>query len=165
MKKILILTFGILLSSLSINAKQQDIPPDSLTAATVYNDIKSLYKDDLKDVVKYSVNKADTLLTKGYRVLSKGAAHTYDILRYQQFVKSLHHLFYWLAGLSLTILLIYRIKLYVNNKDEFSLTYIIILFIISVSLDVYNASTMNEMLTGFINPEYGAIKEIIETLQ
>lgn len=163
-KYILIAVSFILTSCATIKAEPQNHPPDTLTYTQVYNDVKSLYKDDIKDVIKYSVNKADTLISKGYRVLSKGASHTYDILIYQQRVKSIHHLFYFLIGIVLTIILIYRIKAYIKVSSENNGALLTFTIIASVFLDVYNAINFNEMLTGFMNPEYGAIKEIIQNL-
>ena len=165
MKKYILIAVSFILTSCTIvKAESQNHPPDTLTYTQVYNDVKSLYKDDLKDVIKYSVNKADTLISKGYRVLSKGASHTYDILIYQQRVKSLHHLFYWLIGIILTIVLIFRIKSYIKQCNETNFILLCITIIIAFLLDIYNAINFNEMLTGFMNPEYGAIKEIIQNL-
>jgi hypothetical protein len=165
MKKILLITLGLtLLSCATFKAEPAHIPPDTLTATQVYNDVKSLYKDDLKDIVKYSVNKADTLISKGYRVLSKGAVHTYDILIYQQKVKSIHHLFYWLVGIGLTIVMYKRVKVAVKDPTESNIGIATIIAVCSLCLDIYNSIQFNEMLTGFMNPEYGAIKEIIQNL-
>lgn len=172
MKKVLILMFSMILVSTSIHAQIKDsvsvgtIYKDANGAiATVYDDVKSLYKDDIKDIVKYSVNKADTVLTNGLRILGRGASHTYDILKYQQLVKSFHHLFYWLIGVGLTILVFKKVKEYLKEPKESTGVYLLTVVIVSVCMDVYNALYFNEMLTGFLNPEYGALKEIIDTIK
>lgn len=133
--------------------------------ATIYDDVKSLYKDDVKDLAKWSVNKADTVLSNGLRILGRGASHTYDILKYQQLVKSFHHLFYWLIGISLTILVFKKVKQYLADPKESTGVYLIVVIAVSICMDVYNALYFNEMLTGFLNPEYGALKEIIDTIK
>ena len=92
----------ILFSMLFVFTLAHAVPSD-----TIYKDIKSLYKEDLKNViaftadkgeqgVKYLFNKADTIIGKAYNTVAKGTVHTYEILKTQQFVKSLHHLFYFI---------------------------------------------------------------------
>lgn len=162
MKKYLLIAIGfILISCTTVKAVPTVATPDSLSATQVYNDVKSLYKDDLKDVVKYSVNKADTLISKGYRVLSKGAARTYDILVFQQKVKSFHYLFYWILGLILTVVMFKRIQAYIKNPSESSGILLFFTILVSAAFDIYNSFNFSTMLTGFMNPEYGAIKEIL----
>lgn len=164
MKKILTL-LALMLTFTTINA----IPSD-----TIYNDVKTLLKDDLKGVVaytadkgeqgvKYLFNKADTVLNTAYSTITKGSIHTYQILKTQQLVKSFHHLFYFLLGIAMTFVLFYRVKVYLKeNSTEASGFVLVITCILYVVLTIFNAFNFNEMLTGFINPEYGAIKEILE---
>jgi len=163
MKKILTL-LAFMLTFTTINA----IPSD-----TIYKDVKTILKDDLKGVVaytadkgeqgvKYLFNKADTILNTAYSSITKGSIHTYQILKTQQLVKSFHHLFYFLLGIIMTFVLFYRIKAWIKDSNDENG---IILFITTVSyivLTVFNTLNFNEMLTGFINPEYGALKEILE---
>lgn len=164
MKKILTL-LAFMLTFTTISA----IPSD-----TIYKDVKTLLKDDLKGIVaytadkgeqgvKYLFNKADTVLNTAYSTITKGSIHTYQILKTQQLVKSFHHLFYFLLGIAMTFLIFYRTKIYLKENSTEESGWILIITVIGyVALTVFNAFNFNEMLTGFINPEYGALKEILE---
>lgn len=163
MKKILsILAFLAILS-----------PFKAVNSDTVYKDVKSLYKEDLKSVVAYAADKgeqgvtylftkADTILTKASEAFTKGSIHTYEVLKTQQIVKSYHHLFYFLLGIVMTFILYRRIKAYINDNTSENGGILVFTIIAYILLFMYNAMNFNEMLTGFINPEYGAIKEIIQ---
>lgn len=166
MKKILTL-LSIILTLNTVNA----IPSD-----TIYKDVKSLYKEDLKGViaftadkgeqgVKYLFGKADTIVAKAYSAVSKGSIHTYQILKTQQLVKSLHHLFYFIIGILFTFVMYDRIKLYINDNSDTNLGILIFTSLLYLSLVVFNTCNFNEMLTGFMNPEYGAILEVIQFIK
>lgn len=166
MKKIITL-LALMLTFTTIKA----VPTDS-----IYKDVKGLLKDDLKGVVaytadkgeqgvKYLFTKTDTILNNTYATITKGSIHTYEILKTQQLVKSLHHLFYFLLGIIMTFVLFYRIKVYLKeNSTEESGWILLVTAIAYTVLLIYNTCNFNEMLTGFINPEYGAIKEILELI-
>lgn len=148
----------------------------SIPSDTIYKDVKSLYKEDLKDVIaftadkaeqgtKYLFTKADSIVNRTYNAVSKGSIHTYEILKTQQLVKSVHHLFYFLLGILMTFVLFSRIKIYLKQSDDDNGWTLLIICCIYAFLLTINTLNFNEMLTGFINPEYGAIKEVIEFIK
>lgn len=179
MKKII--TCLLVFTLFTLNAK--DNKADSLAkiavetitkgSQTAYNDAKTFYKEDVRKGINYTVDKieqsVDTLykiLGKGYNQLSKGAAHTFEVLKTQQLVKSLHHLFYWILGIVIIVILSNKIKAVVkNNKvNDWDFASIIALIILDILLMYMNINNFMEMWTGFINPEYGVYMEILQYL-
>lgn len=129
--------------------------------------------EDLKSIVSYGVGKTEQavdtlykLLNKGYVQLSKGASHTFEVLKTQQLVKSLHHLFYWVIGIILAFIVAYKYKKYsLNNKaNSWEITSLIFITLADIFLFIYNGFNFMEMWTGFINPEYGVYLEILDYL-
>lgn len=138
-------------------------PNDSLSKTMVYNDLKALYKDDVKSLVKFGYSKADTVIGKITRALSYGASESFDILVQQQRIKSIYYLFYWIISISLTISLV---KIYKKYSDDATMPDKIqlitgIMIVADIVLIIMNYIHFNEMLTGFFNPKFGAIRDII----
>lgn len=124
---------------------------------TIYSDVKSLGP---------KVESAVTELAKGLKV---GAESVWKILVKQQKVWS----WCYLIGMIVTILswcnFYYRFKTYYHRyrTDDTdwsnSATMItIVTFIISMGLSVMSILHLEPMMTGFINPEWGAMMNIIE---
>lgn len=141
-------------------------------SATIYKDAKAFYHTDVKAVVGYGVDKieqgVDTLyrlLGKGYQIMSKGAEHTFDVVKTQQLVKSLHHLFYWIIALILTIVIFKKLKAINESSKEKDYVILIVLLVVDGLLSWYNGEYFMEMWTGFINPEYGVYMEILKYIQ
>lgn len=163
----LILSTGLLIGATPTPNIQKS--NDTLSKTQIYNDFKSVYNEDFKaiiksgvDVSKWAVARVDTIATKGVRIISNAAVHTYEILKTQQLVKSIHHTFYWLLSIILLIIISVRSSKYFKDPTETRGAILLVLGIIDVFLFVYNGMNFMELWTGFINPEYGAIKEIIE---
>jgi len=167
MKKLFSILIILTMSFVNLNASN-----DTLTKTQIYNDFKSLYKDDVKgsatyvvekgeNVVRYAADKADSLLTKTFRNAGHAAGYTFDVLKKQQLVKSIHHLFYWVISIICSIVLYFKIKAYVLSPNERSLTFILIFSIVDILLFLYNGLNFNEMLTGFFNADFGAMKDLI----
>lgn len=149
---------------------------NALSGDTIYKDIKSVCKNDLSNAVaytadkgeegvKYLFGKADTVLNTAYNAITKGSIHTYQILKTQQLVKSFHHLFYFTLGILMTFLVYYRIKLWLKDDTQGNGTILFLTICTYVALTGYNTYNFNEMLTGFINPEYGAMTEILQLMK
>lgn len=177
MKKIAMLI--VLMLSITVNTYGKQTIKDSIvnsaaqavtsSGKVVYEDLKSAGKDlkgDIEDILHWSVSRTDTVLSKGVKTLSNTALHTYDILKMQQLVKSIHHLFFWILGVILSFvffqLLNTAIKQGINDGNTVKL---LIIGILTAILWFYNTTNFMEMWTGFINPEYGAIMEIIHYLK
>lgn len=135
---------------------------DSLTKTQMYNDLKNLYSNDIKGIIKYGFGRADTLAQKGFIALAKGVNHTYDVLKTQQLVKSLHHLFYWILAIILMIVITIKLRDYLKEPKEVLGWSLFILVLLDFGLFFYNGTNFMEMWTGFLNPEYGVYKDIIE---
>lgn len=95
-------------------------------------------------------------------MVGQGALHTYEILKKQQLVKSMHHACYWLLSIILAIIIFKSINQYRKDNSDIAFYSILILVAIDISLFIYNGMNFMEMWTGFVNPEYGAIMEIVE---
>lgn len=181
MKKFL--TIALLsLISFTINAQPPKIPQGIIDSAqkhlkagstTVYNDTKSFYQTDVKSVISYGVDKTEQavdtlykLLGKGYNQLSKGASHTFQVLKTQQLVKSIHHLILWILGSILLYTFFNNVKKEVKEPTNSAgnIITIVIIGTIAICLMIYNSIHFMEMWTGFINPEYGVYMEILEYL-
>lgn len=123
----------------------------------MYNDIKSTLA---------------TLATS----LKVGAEHVYGVLIKQQIAISITNIFIYLLQIIILIIFIkIGLKLYNNHKKEHphndliestvgftSITIFILTSILSIIFMVFILDSFSETITGFVNPEYGAIKEIIE---
>lgn len=149
---------------------------NAISGDTIYKDIKSVCKNDLSSAVaytadkgeegvKYLFGKADTVLNTAYSAITKGSIHTYQILKTQQIVKSFHHLFYFILGIVMTFILYSRVKIYISGNTEESGIILFLTIVVYVALALFNTYNFNEMLTGFINPEYGAMTEILQLMK
>jgi len=150
MKKVLsvIIAMGFLLSSYS----QTDSLPDTakLTLSKVYSDVKAGISG----------------LAESLKV---PASHVYGIMVKQQIAQSISNLIFFLAFILLSVILyksgMKTYKLWNTKKDDDLVGITIITFIlcaISTFICVVGFwSDYASIVTGFTNPEYGAIKEII----
>jgi hypothetical protein len=138
-------------------------------ASTHINQAGPVIYKDTKELIKYSGNvlektavRLDTLLTHGYKSLSKGAAHTFEVVKDQQVVKSIHHLVYWI----LSIIILYKFVTALRSvKDSDNASSIILCFvygILGTFIIIYSSIHFMEMITGFFNPEYGAYLDILD---
>lgn len=169
----LLLCFAMLFAT---NYKAINQPTDVVQTATTMvknasTDVKgavSTVYSDSKDLAKYTGNvlektatRLDTILSKGYVQFAKGAGHTFQVLKTQQLVKSIHHLFYYILGIITMFLFFNNLKKVNFNTGENGLkTALIAVF--ALILWTMNVHNFMEMWTGFINPEYGAYIDIIE---
>ena len=149
----------IAVPELANNNVQVNVP--DLNGKNVYNDLKNFSG-------KY-FDKADTLLTKGINKAGELTNEGWHILVRQQRVNA----FIYLTLLLVELLLIYRwFKLLTytqnwikNNPDKDSIGYYILLgstAVLIICLGIYNAQHLHTIYTGLFNPEYNAIKELVE---
>jgi len=169
MKKLILLSAVFLLSTVTFATTQTDttlqkteelvdsVIPDSasLTFKEVYSDIKSGI-GALASALEVGVNSVYTTLLK------------------QQYVKSIVNIVTYLIGI-LILFVSYKqfnkkwfIDASINNRHgmwDMGAVFFIVAFSIFIIISiVYFASSITETITGFINPEYGAIKEILEVI-
>jgi hypothetical protein len=138
--------------------------------AQSFDDLAEKAKSEVSDVVtavdtssnfKLIYNDFKSGIEAAASALKVGAEHVYIVLVKQQIVKSITHL----VVILLTILfgyLLYKALMYDKYEDDsvkipigfFGLCFM--LFMIT-----YCFVGLQDMITGFVNPEYGAMKEII----
>lgn len=135
---------------------------------TVYGDSKDaigIVYGDLKSLAP----KVESALTEVAKGLKVGAESVWKILVKQQLVWS----FCYLIGIIVTILSWVNFYYRFNKGQENAKTnqgdwkeadgvLVIVLFIISVALSILSIMNIEAMMTGFINPEFGAIRNIVE---
>lgn len=160
MKKYLLL---ILISFMSISSFSQT------DSSSILDKIKTLPKQlDTSSTFKQmygDVKQAIQGIAKGLKV---GAEHVYIILVRQQVVRSIVYLI-------MVLLTIYFLKSWLKaykNKEEHWVDYDsdptfigvfrvvqLIISVILLGISIFNIDTI---ITGFVNPEYGAITDIME---
>jgi len=142
--------------------------------STFYGDIKegtTTVYSDVKDVVKTLTPEARDLLTKTANKLEKTTNQVWDILVKQQRVWSICYLFMTISAMVLW----YRfgIAFDVMKTDvteagetkESNILLVAIYGVLAVFLSILSSQHFIDMVTGFYNPEYGAMKHIIEFYQ
>ena len=160
MKKYIFITFLSFISLLSISKTSNDtlvsnikesvleaIPDSSvLTFKEVYSDIKS----------------GLTALGSSLKV---GSEHVYEVLIKQQLSNSITGLLMLILSIICSIIIIKLAKKAFNEDEELGMITVIFIGIPTMIFLVYELWHMNDIVTGFINPEYGAIKEILEVIK
>jgi len=121
----------------------------NVTFTTVYNDVKDALSG----------------LAEGLQV---GGEQVWDILVQQQLIGSIVWLLYLIILIPAAFILKYAIsEITSNNHDTIDIyVVLIILFgIITIITIMSFLINMNAGITGFLNPEYGAIQEILELIK
>lgn len=129
--------------------------------------------NNLTDTAKLTLTKVYADVKAGINGLAQSlkvpASHVYNIMVKQQITQSISNLIFVLVFILLSIIL-YKVgmktyKLYNVKKDEDLISITIITFILCAVSTLFSVgsfwSDYSSIVTGFTNPEYGAIKEII----
>ena len=138
---------------------------------TFYGDLKDgvqTIHEDAKDAVKYLTPEAKNLIVKVAQKLEKTTDQVWDILVRQQKVWS----WCYLALTISAIILWYRfftqlniLRTDVNESGETKILNVVIcagLCIAAIIASAYSSVHFVDMATGFMNPEYGAMKNIYQ---
>lgn len=133
--------------------------------------IDSTLAGKIPDSTKVTFNKVYADVKEGLSGLAAGlktgVSHVYEVLVRQQLVISITDLIFLIASF---ISIIFWIKAYKSKEEWQSLgvgdatgvgVVRIIQIVISLIILVVAVIYIPDMITGFVNPEYGAIKEII----
>lgn len=170
MKKIILLVLVTMMTSLSFAKSQavEQVYADSKNGVgQVYTDskdgIKTLYTDlkSLSPDIKLGINKIA-------EALKSISTNTWDILVRQQRVWSICFLFVTLSALFLwwKFFKQYEImKTDVTSYGEIKTANIfltIIILVLAVVDSAVSAANFESMMTGFLNPEFGALRTVIE---
>lgn len=120
---------------------------DTLTFTQVYQDLKASVSG-LAEVLKTPVE------------------HVYEVLIKQQVINSWFGTIFIIVMLVLLFLSIRYLKACNNDPDINDLTVpVVLLIIVSIVTFVALIGTGPDILTGFFNPEYGAIKDIVDFIK
>lgn len=142
--------------------------------STLYGDVKdgtvTVYSD-AKDVVKYLTPEAKSLILKIAKKLEKTTDQVWDILVRQQKVWSWCFLMLTISAIFLWIR--FYIQFYATKSDlnengeikEINVILSVVLFVFAVTASGYSSYHFIDMVTGFLNPEYGAMKNIYQVYQ
>lgn len=148
MKKLLILLIFLFIGMDSFSQDKKDTT--SVTAREVYNDAKSVLK---------SLGEA----------LKVGSEHVYEVLVRQQITNSVTNV----IGMILGLIFSYSLYKFANDKkdpnDDWDDTIYIIPLVMSIIIFacvfIGGSIVMQETVMGFVNPEYGAIKQILDLIK
>lgn len=133
--------------------------------------VQAQESDTLKTTIYKDVKSAITQLADALKV---GAEHVYGVLVTQQVVESITTVIVYIICLSFSIFLFWNgsrlLKLQEErgksdiNDDTIGWNFIPGV-LLSFCLLIYFFFTINSTVTGFVNPEYGAIQEIMNLIR
>jgi hypothetical protein len=141
---------------------------------TFYGDVKdgtvTIYQD-AKDVVKYLTPEAKNLIVKIAQKLEKTTDQVWDILVRQQKVWSWCYLLLSFSAIFLWVRFYIQFNVAKtdlseeNEVKEMNVIFAIVLFIFATSASIFSSMHFIDMMTGFMNPEYGAMKNLYQVYQ
>jgi len=174
MKKILILLLfffvGYAAYSQTLNINKDGVSvdlgvKDSTTIGdTITNDSGYVTNTNIEKLIDKYGSKVSAAIIAIAKELKQPVEHVYVILVRQQIVKSIADLFLFIVTIVLSYI---SIKSMIHPKADWQRDgniYSIggvILAIISVIILIMSLINFNEMVTGFVNPEYGALNDIV----
>lgn len=98
--------------------------------------------------------------------LKTGSEHVYEVLVRQQVVNSITYSILILFGITITVILLGKAhKEKQTFEDSAFPGYLAFGVVIGVITLIGICATMDNIVTGFVNPEYGAIQEIREFIK
>ncbi len=161
MKKLFLILFGVIMT-LQLNAfsvdstitKTKEAVKTGITDIDTSSNFHAIY-NDMKDGI--------VAMAKALKV---GAEHVYYVLVKQQIVYSI---VWTIVLLSSLFILMNALKAVKNNEIQENITLLgvirVIQFMIGGIFFIVGIYHIDTIVTGFINPEYGAIQEIIKMVK
>jgi hypothetical protein len=170
MKKFLVLFF---LFTITVVAFAQDTPvqpPDNqeVTASTVYTDAKdavSTIHEDGKAVVGTLYQDVKGALQQLAGPLKVGAEHVYTILVKQQVVRATTWLCVDVLLLLLTSTFVYFSFKEIKKNPSSDDSWFALPLLLFTGAFITTLFTINIIVSGFVNPEYGAIQDILDVIR
>jgi len=156
MKKLII---GLLFLTISLIGYTENRVDDVINAVGNTAEAVNQSTEEVNATVVYFTEKLEELA----KSLKVPAEHVYQVLVKQQIVSSIVDLAVFFVGVILVVLC-FIVAFHKNTDwDEpgFGPISSIIMGALSLILIIYGALSINSIISGFINPEYGAIKEIM----
>lgn len=123
---------------------------------------------ELKSVIYNDVKVAIESIAAALKV---GSEHVYAVLVKQQIVNSITFIMVYLVGIFVVLFMFKQASKLPpyddrsDREDELHTTFIIIGSILGVIVIFFFICTISMTVTGFVNPEYGAIEKIMELLK
>ncbi len=139
------------------------VDTNSLTAKQVYNDLKSGTKDMSKDI--------KTALQSLGETLKVGSEHVYTVLVKQQIVWAIVYFLLLVFGIvALTLGYKFFGKTEFDGEDlkkgrVLDVIITVISFLGGLILVLIGIFHIPDMVTGFVNPEYGAMNDIVDWIK
>mgnify|MGYP003340204570 CR=1 FL=1 len=96
--------------------------------------------------------------------LKVGAEHVYIVLVKQQIVYSITNIFVYIF-LLIILYIPWKWFLGIDKNDRFDEPYILLPIFLSIPFIVFFCITIQITVSGIINPEFGAIKDVIQFVQ
>lgn len=143
MKKLIILCLSIMLSVQVVAQVKQD--STKLTVKEVYNDAKQV-------------------IAQLAKALQIGTEHVYEVVVKQQLVHSITWLIIYLVGFTSIYLSLKKTVNLVQEDDDW-INLLIPLSIVALVFMVTFVWTIDDVVTGFVNPEYGALRTIMNLIK
>lgn len=160
MKKLFLLSAVFLLSTATFATTQTD---------TTLNKTEELVSSVIPDSASLTFKEVYSDIKSGINALSAslkvGSEHVYALLVKQQMVKSVLYLTLLTLSIVLMIILfrIYKKALKTDWSEDTHIAYFIFLTLPTIIFFCGSIFNIDVIITGFINPEYGAIKEILDS--
>jgi uncharacterized Tic20 family protein len=179
MKKVLsiLMVFGLLFTSQTkaFNVSQTLDSVKSIATSMKDSAIQSVKSVDTSSTFKLMYSDLKQGIGALASSLKVGAEHVYEVLVRQQIVYGIVYLFLSVIGF---ILILNWIKKYKDDKEKWITkdgysgedptglgiirTIQIIIAFVMIGIGIFN---IESIMTGFINPEYGAIQDVIEMVK
>ncbi len=177
MKKIILMLLMIATTSATWAQKEQSTLSDvTKKAGELYDSSKSIIKNgaaaignglheiDTSSLSKSMYHDFKNGITAMAETLKVGAEHVYKVLCMQQVVNSITWLVIVLALIGIPACYFKKMRTWAKeNDDEFCWAAWVISTIIPIIIgSIMFICTANTIIGGFINPEYGAMKDIVD---
>lgn len=167
MKKVII-TVSVMLIGF-IGYGQKGIPGILDTAPFSYTDSARLQQSiDTSITVTKVYNDVKGALNGMAAGLKTTAGHVYQVLVYQQRINAIMWLILFMISSVFLLMGVISINTIYKNDDHFSSlkeNIGIALFLVFGAIFVIALCHIDTVITGFLNPEYGAIKEITDMIK
>lgn len=181
--KNLILSFAFILVSItSFAQKKSEVGTIVTNSGTAIKEGVTAVHQDIKEAVPTLYNDAKTVISQLAAAMKVGAEHVYYVLVKQQIVNSITHLICYIALLvgiyfSFKALSAGTARIREHNAantgyysqrsiadDTTGMIGLILGILFSVAFVIAFFNTIGQTVTGFVNPEYGAITHIIDLI-
>ena len=162
MKKILLFFAAVLIGS-AVFSQNIEVNPSAKTDTLVVVKAGSEQSQQLSRDIYMDVKSAIVSMTESLKV---GADHVYGVLVKQQYINSWILVMGWLGWLLLVFTFIVCLKQNSKNggDDDMWIALCIVSGILTVIIGIVCVVFFGDMITGFTNPEYNAIKEILDAV-